>query len=188
MAQTTLQTATLAGGCFWCTEAIFKRIKGVESVVSGYAGNGSTPPSYEQVSSGATPFAEAIQIQFDPAVISYEKILEVFFATHDPTTMNRQGNDVGSQYRSEIFYHDGDQKQIAEKIIAELNASGKFKDPLVTVLEPYAHFFSAEDYHLDFYDRNRDYPYCQVIIDPKIKKLYKEFGSELKEEYKENKG
>ena len=179
-----LQQATLAGGCFWCTEAIFKRIKGVEKVVSGYAGNGENPPSYDQVSSGATTFAEAIQLDFDPSAITYDKILEVFFATHDPTTMNRQGNDVGSQYRSEIFYHDDGQKASAEKAIADLNASGRFKDPLVTTLEPYSHFFSAEDYHLDFYDRNRNYPYCQVIIDPKIKKLYKEFPSELKPEYK----
>src|SRR5258708_110394 len=158
-----LQTATLAGGCFWCTEAIFKRIKGVESVTSGYAGNGSQPPTYDQVSSGATPFAEAIQIKFDPSVISYQRILEVFFATHDPTTMNRQGNDVGSQYRSEIFVHDDAQKQAAEQMKRDLEQSGKYQQPIVTIIEPYVNFFSAEAYHLDFYDRNRNYPYCQVI-------------------------
>lgn len=169
-------TATLGGGCFWCTEAIFKRLKGVISVMSGYAGGSAEQnsiPSYENVSSGTTGYLEAIQTEFDPSIISYEKILEVFFATHDPTTLNRQGQDVGSQYRSAIFYHSQDQKKIAEEL----------KQPsFVTEILPFDKFYKAEEYHQNFYDKNKSYPYCQIIIDPKIKKLIEEFKNDVKNE------
>lgn len=150
----------------------------------GYAGPEGGAPTYEQVSTGETPFTESIQIEFDPQQISFETILKVFFATHDPTAMNRQGNDVGPQYRSAIFYHDEAQKVSAKKMIAELGASGKYKQPIVTAVEPYKFFFGAEKYHLDFYEKNRNYPYCTAVIDPKIKKLLHDFGDEIKEEYK----
>lgn len=184
MALETLQKATLAGGCFWCTEAVFKRLSGVRSVMPGYAGPKGDAPTYERVSTGETPFTESIQIEFDPQQISFETILKVFFATHDPTTINRQGNDAGPQYRSVVFYHDEQQKAEAEKIIAELGESGKYKNPIVTSVESYQSFFGAEDYHLGFYDKNRNYSYCTAIIDPKIKKLLAEFGDKVKEEYR----
>ncbi|GAC1414044.1 MAG: peptide-methionine (S)-S-oxide reductase MsrA [Candidatus Doudnabacteria bacterium] len=174
-----LSTATIAGGCFWCTEAVFKRLKGVESVISGYAGDDGSVPSYNKVSMGNTPYAEAIQIQFDPTVISFEKILEVFWATHNPTTLNRQGNDVGTQYRSAIFYHDQSQKEAAEQSIKE--HSKDFSDPIVTSLESFTKFYSAEEYHLDYYEKNPNNPYCQLVIDPKIQKLLKTFKENLKE-------
>jgi peptide-methionine (S)-S-oxide reductase len=161
--KTHFETATLAGGCFWCTEAIFKRLKGVESVISGYAG-------------GATGRAEAIQIEFDPKIIPYEKILDVFWATHDPTTLNRQGNDVGTAYRSAIFYHSAKQKQIAEASKEKLEKSGKHKDKIVTTIEPFSNFYKAENYHQNYYANNSSAPYCTFVIDPKIKRLYKEFG------------
>ncbi len=180
-----LETATLAGGCFWCTEAIFKRLKGVELVVSGYTGGTTDNPNYEQVSHGDTGHAEGIQIKFDPAVISFDKILDVFWATHDPTTLNQQGADVGTQYRSAIFYHDEIQKQIAEKSMQKLAASGKLKNPIVTKLEPFSKFYPAEDYHQDYYERNKETnSYCPLVIDPKIQKLMRSFSEDIKEEYK----
>lgn len=171
--------ATFAGGCFWCTEAVFQRLRGVEKVVSGYTGGELANPTYEQVCTGQTGHAEAVEITFDPSTISYEDLLHVFFKTHDPTTLNRQGADVGTQYRSAIFYHDEAQKAAAERIIRELDASGEFGRPIVTEVAPAGPYYPAEDYHVDFYDRNREYGYCRVVIDPKIQKLYKEFGSAL---------
>lgn len=176
-----METATLAGGCFWCTEAIFKRLKGVTKVTPGYSG-GEEKPSYESVSRGSTGHAEAIQIEFDPSVISFEKLLEVFFHLHDPTTLNRQGNDVGTQYRSVIFYHNEAQKETAEKVRKEIEESGMYSKPIVTEIVPNENFYEAEDYHKDYYAKNQNAPYCQVIIDPKITKLYKEFKNEVKEE------
>lgn len=178
-----LETATIAGGCFWCVEAVFKRINGVLSVMPGYSGGDMPNPSYEMVSSGTSGYAEALQIKFDPKIISFPQLLEVFWAVHDPTTLDRQGNDVGPQYRSAVFYHDQQQKEQVEKSIAELKASGKYQNPIVTAIEPFKSFYEAEKEHLDFYDRNREYGYCRLVIDPKIQKLYKQFGSELKAEY-----
>lgn len=174
------QIATLAGGCFWCVEAVFKRIKGVVAVMPGYAGVGPEKPSYMQVASGGTDYAEAIQIQFDPKVISFEKILDVFWAVHDPTTLNRQGNDIGPQYRSAIFYHTEQQKIAAEN--SKEQQSKKLSNPIVTAIDQFRKFFPAEQEHIDFYDRNRNQPYCRLVIDPKIQKLYKDFKAELKEE------
>jgi peptide-methionine (S)-S-oxide reductase len=176
-----MEKATLAGGCFWCTEAIFKRLKGVTKVTPGYSG-GMEKPTYEAVSSGTTGHAEAIQIEFDPDVISYEKLLEVFFHLHDPTTLNRQGNDVGTQYRSVIFYHDEKQKEAAEAVKTQISKSGMYPNSIVTEILPFEKFYQAEDYHLDYYAKNSDAPYCRVVIDPKITKLYKEFKNEVKEE------
>lgn len=175
-----METATLAGGCFWCTEAIFRRLKGVESVTSGYSGGNSEHPNYHQVSSGESGHAESIQIKFDPKVISFEKILEVFFKTHDPTTLNKQGNDVGSQYRSIAFYHDEKQKKTAEDLIKKLN-SETYSGKIVTELVPYKNFSEAEDYHKAYYEKNRSAGYCRVIIDPKINKLYKLFKEQTKD-------
>lgn len=158
-----LETATLAGGCFWCTEAVFKRLKGVLSVTPGYSGGNTKDPSYEEVLSGKTGHAEAIQIIFDPKIISFPKILDVFWATHDPTSLNKQGADVGTEYRSAIFYHTQKQKNEAEK--SKLPT-------FVTEITPFKNFFKAEDYHKNFYDKNRSAPYCQIVIDPKITKLY----------------
>lgn len=180
-----MQTATFASGCFWCTEAIFKRIRGVSTVTSGYAGGDMDHPSYEEVSSEKTGHAESVQIQFDPQVISYDTLLDVFFATHDPTTMNRQGNDVGTQYRSVIFYHDNEQKNAAIKKKEELEKSGKYHDPIVTQIVPFTSFYPAEDYHKDYYDSNRSAPYCMFVIDPKVRKLMEHFKEEVKEEYKQ---
>ncbi len=179
-----METATLAGGCFWCTEAIFKRLKGVTSVIPGYAGGQMENPSYEDVCSGTTGHAEAIQITFDPTIISYDKLLDVFWHLHDPTTLNQQGNDIGTQYRSAIFYHSEKQKQIAEESKEELGKSGMYNQPIVTNITPFTNFYKAENYHQDYYDKNKSAPYCQVIIDPKIQKLMKEYKQEVKEEYK----
>lgn len=176
------EIATFAGGCFWCTEAIFERLKGVESVVCGYAGGQRKTPNYEQVSTGATGHAEAVHVTFNSTIISYKKLLEVFFATHNPTTMNRQGADIGTQYRSVIFYHSKEQKNQAKEMIEKLSTSGVYKDPIVTQVVPYEAFYKAEDYHQNFYNNNKEYPYCQVVINPKIQKLLKEFGSDVKEE------
>ncbi len=176
-----METATLGGGCFWCTQALFRRLKGVASVVSGYAGGIVENPSYEKVSEGSTEHAESIQIQFDPSIISYEKILEVFWATHDPTTLNRQGADVGTQYRSVIFYNSEKQKEIALRSKKEMQKPGKFKDNIVTQIVPLDKFYQAEDYHQNFYDRNKSYPYCQIVISPKIQKLLEEFKKDIKE-------
>lgn len=179
-----METATLAGGCFWCTEAIFKRIKGVDTVVSGYAGGTRENPSYEQVSTGATGHAEAINIEFDPKTISYEKLLEIFFDLHDPTTLNRQGADEGTQYRSAIFYHNEVQKETALKVRDEVADSGKHRDPIVTEIVPFETFFTAEEYHQNYYDNNKNQGYCDYVISPKIKKLLQEYATEVKDEYK----
>jgi peptide-methionine (S)-S-oxide reductase len=175
-----IQTATFGGGCFWCTEAVFQRLAGVEKVVSGYAGGEKPSPSYEAVCSGRTGHAEAVQVTFDPQVISFADLLEVFFATHDPTTLNRQGNDVGTQYRSVIFYHDEPQRETAEAVKRQLDASGEFSSPIVTQIVPYTGFFAAEDYHQNYYNDNSGQPYCRVIISPKLGKLRKKFAEKLK--------
>jgi peptide-methionine (S)-S-oxide reductase len=174
------EVATLGSGCFWCSEAIFSQLKGVEKVESGYSGGRSANPSYADVCSGTTGHAETVQVTFDPSVISYEDILHIFFTTHDPTTLNRQGADVGTQYRSVIFYHDDKQLETAHQTIKELNGSKVWKNPIVTELSPFKAFYKAEDYHQEFYERNRNYPYCQVVIEPKIAKLRQHYLSKLK--------
>ncbi len=175
-----METATIAGGCFWCTEAIFKRLKGVESVTPGYSGGNVENPTYEQVCSGTTGHAEAIQIKFDPKIISYEKLLEVFFKLHDPTTLNRQDNDVGTQYRSSIFYHSAEQNRIALKVKDKIEKSAMYKNKIITEIVPFKNFYEAENYHKNYYENYKSQPYCQLIIDPKIEKLYKEFKEEVK--------
>jgi peptide-methionine (S)-S-oxide reductase len=176
-----LDTATIAGGCFWCTEAVFMRLKGVTSVVPGYAASKVENPSYEEVCTGRTGAAEAIQITYDPSVISYEKLLDIFWHLHDPTTLNRQGNDVGTQYRSAIFYHTEDQKRIALALKEVEEKSGLYKRPIVTEIVPFTNFYPAEDYHKEYYDRNRSQGYCMFVIDPKIHKLLKEYRNDLKD-------
>jgi peptide-methionine (S)-S-oxide reductase len=178
-----LETATLAGGCFWCTEAIFSRLKGVTSVVSGYAASKVPNPSYQAVCTGKTGAAEAIQITFDPSVISYDKLLEIFWHLHDPTTLNRQGNDVGTQYRSAIFYQNDEQKQVALASKVSLEQSKAYKKPVVTEITQFTNFYPAESYHDEYYDRNRSQPYCMFVIDPKVQKLLKEYRNDLKTEY-----
>jgi peptide-methionine (S)-S-oxide reductase len=184
MVSQSFQQATFAGGCFWCTEAIFKRLKGVTEVISGYAGGKRENPSYEQVSTGATGHVEAIQITFDPTVISYETLLNIFWHLHDPTTRNRQGNDVGTQYRSVIFYHDDTQKQLAEQSKKALEESHYYTDPILTEIVSFENFYTAEDYHQNYYDTTPSNPYCNIIIAPKIKKLLQMYGKEVKDEYK----
>lgn len=178
------EIATLANGCFWCTEAIFKKIKGIKSILPGYAGGTLKNPSYEQVCTGRSGHAESIQIEFDPNVITFEKILDIFWRTHDPTTLNRQGNDVGTQYRSAIFYHDEKQKQIAEKSKTNLEKENVYKDPIVTEITPFTNFFVAEDYHIDYYEKHKDAPYCTFVINPKLHKLIQNHRNDVKEEYK----
>ena len=175
----TMQIATLANGCFWCSEAIFKRLKGVKSVLPGYSGGIVENPSYEQVCTGKTGHTESIQIEFDPTVIPYEKILDVFWHTHDPTTLNRQGNDVGTQYRSAIFYHDQKQKEIAEKSKRGLEKVGVYKNSIVTEITPFKNFYVAEDYHKNYYEEHQDAPYCSVVINPKVRKLIQKYGNDL---------
>jgi len=177
-----LETATLASGCFWCTEAIFNRLKGVTSVVSGYAASKVADPSYEAVCTGRTGAAEAVQVTFDPSVISYDKLLEIFWHVHDPTTLNRQGNDVGTQYRSAVFYHNDEQKRIALATKEAVDKSGTYKKPVVTEISPFTNFYPAEAYHKEYYERNRYQPYCMAVIDPKVRKLLKEYRDEVKEE------
>ncbi|MBI4563483.1 MAG: peptide-methionine (S)-S-oxide reductase MsrA [Planctomycetes bacterium] len=176
------ETATFGAGCFWCVEAVFEELDGVLSVESGYAGGEVENPTYEQVCSGRTGHAEACRITFDPARIGYEKLLEVFWKTHDPTTLNRQGNDIGTQYRSVIFYHDEGQKVLAEKIKKELDASGAWDAPIVTEIRPFTRFFKAEEYHQDYFRRNPDKAYCRAIIAPKMEKFRKAFRDALKDE------
>ncbi len=176
------ETAVFAGGCFWCTEAVFQRLRGVESVVPGYAGGHVDSPTYEQVSMGNTNHAEAIKFEYDREQIKFNDLLTVFFATHNPTTLNRQGNDVGTQYRSTVFFTNDQQKQEAESFIKKLTDEGTFSDPIVTTLEPLTKFYEAEDYHKNYYDNNKNAGYCQVMIDPKIHKLKEKFASLLKPE------
>lgn len=175
-----LEIATLAGGCFWCTEALFLEIEGVKAVEPGYIGGSIPNPTYEQICTGTTGHAEAIQITFDPKIVSFGEILEIFFATHDPTTLNRQGADVGTQYRSEIFYHNATQKQISEAYIALLNSENTFGKNVVTAISKAPIFYVAEDYHKNYYSRNTSQSYCTYVITPKMDKLKKQFKGKLK--------
>lgn len=175
-----LQLATLGSGCFWCTEAFFLKVKGIESVVSGYTGGQVKNPTYKEVCSGLTGHAEVIQLKYDPKVVSFEDILEIFWNTHDPTTLNRQGADEGTQYRSAVFYHSEEQKAVAEKYKAQLNKSGVFKDPIVTEITPASVFYPAEAYHQNYYALNPNQGYCQYVIRPKIEKFKKQFDAKLK--------
>ncbi len=175
-----LELATLAGGCFWCTEAVFQRLKGVEEVLSGFTGGNIKNPAYREIITGRTGHAEAIQIRFNPTIISFQELLYVFFATHDPTTLNRQQNDVGTQYRSAVFYHSEKQKEIAEEVIQELENKEIFQNKIVTEISAVKDFYIAEKEHQDFYNQHRQQPYCQFIIDPKIKKLTEVFADKLK--------
>jgi peptide-methionine (S)-S-oxide reductase len=178
-----MEKATFGGGCFWCTEAVFKRVKGVLSVTSGYAGGKRENPTYNQVASGATNHAESIQIEFDPSLISFEHLLDIFWATHNPTELDKQGYDIGSEYRSVIFYHSAKQKTIAEESKEKISKS--YQKPIVTEIVPFTNFYKAEDYHQDYYEKNKDInPYCSIVINPKIEKLIHEFNDEVKEEYK----
>ena len=174
------ETATLAGGCFWCLEAVFLDLRGVESVASGYTGGRMPRPTYEQVCSGTTGHAEVVQIVFDPDVVSYRDLLDVFFTIHDPTTLNRQGADAGTQYRSAIFYHSEEQRVAAAAAIAELSAAGVWDDPIVTELVPLTEFYPAEEYHKDYYRRNPNQSYCRVVIAPKVAKARSKFLARLK--------
>jgi peptide-methionine (S)-S-oxide reductase len=177
------EVATLASGCFWCSEAIFKRLKGVKSVVPGYSGGTTENPSYEMVCTGKTGHAESVQIEFDPNLIPFEKILDIFWHTHDPTTLNRQGNDVGTQYRSAIFYHNQRQKEVSERSKRELEKAEAYKDSIVTEISPFRNFYVAEDYHKNYYDDNLDAPYCNFVIDPKVRKLLLKYGNDVKDEF-----
>jgi peptide-methionine (S)-S-oxide reductase len=180
--ETNLETAVFGGGCFWCTEAIFTRLRGVESVESGYAGGTTEKPTYEQVSMGGTGHAEAIKIEFDPSVIQYKDLLTVFFATHDPTTLNQQGADIGTQYRSAVFYTSEEQRDQAQIFIEQLDNDGTFNDPIVTEVAPLTKFYPAESYHQRYYEQNSNKPYCSVVISPKIAKLRSKFAPLLKPE------
>ena len=169
-----MQQATFGGGCFWCLEPIFQEVKGVAEVKSGYSGGDVENPSYEQVSTGDTNHAEVVQITFDTLQLKFEDLLYIFFRIHDPTTLNRQGNDIGTQYRSVIFYHTEDQRESAEKYINKISEEKLYDEPIVTQLVPFTKFFEAEDYHQDFYNKNKEYPYCRIVIDPKVKKYREE--------------
>ena len=173
-------TATFGAGCFWCVEALFLEVKGVIKVTSGYSGGTTKNPSYEEVCSGTTGCAEVCQIVYDPKLVTFKDLLEVFWQTHDPTTINRQGNDIGTQYRSAVFYHNNEQKELAAKYKAELDKSGAFSRPIVTSLEPYNTFYAAEEYHQNYYNQNKDAPYCSFMIKPKLDKFKKAFAGKLK--------
>jgi len=174
------EIATLGGGCFWCLEAVFDRLQGVEHVESGYAGGSIRNPTYYEVCSGLTGHAEVVQITFDPTVLSFREILEVFFGIHDPTTLNRQGADVGTQYRSVIFYRTPEQKATAEEVVAELGTAGIWDDPIVTEIVPLTDFYQAEDYHQEYFEHNGEQPYCQVVVAPKVAKFRAKYASRLK--------
>lgn len=178
--ETTLDSAIFGAGCFWCVEAVYQRINGVEKTISGYAGGHIKNPPYREVCEGTTGHAEVIKIYYDPKKVSFETLLSVFWQTHDPTTLNRQGNDVGTQYRSAIFYMNESQKEIAEKYKKELSESGAFKSPIVTEVTAYTNFYPAEDYHQDYYNNNSSQGYCQIVIAPKIEKFEKVFGDKLR--------
>lgn len=175
------EIATLGAGCFWCTEAIYQNLNGVEVVLSGYSGGHVANPTYKQVTSGTTGHAEVIQIQYDPKVVTFEEILEVFWSTHDPTTLNRQGADVGPQYRSAVFFHSEDQKEKATYYKSKLDESGAFNRPIVTEITPFSNFYVAEDYHQNYYNDNGMQPYCQFVIKPKLEKFKKVFAEKLKD-------
>lgn len=174
------ETATFGAGCFWCVEAIFQQLKGIHQVVPGYAGGTVEDPTYKQVCTETTGHAEVVQITFDPEVISYEDLLYVFWRTHDPTTLNRQGADVGTQYRSMIFYHNEDQKALAERSKQETETSGLWPEPIVTEIVPFRNFYNAEEYHQNYYRLNPYQPYCRAVIDPKVRKFKKEFQEKLR--------
>ncbi|MCF8309703.1 MAG: peptide-methionine (S)-S-oxide reductase MsrA [Bacteroidales bacterium] len=180
-----MERATFGAGCFWCTEAIFERVKGVETVTSGYSGGDIVNPSYKEVSSGTTGHAEVVQLEFDPEVVSYEELLEIYWKTHDPTQLNRQGADVGPQYRSVIFYHNEKQKELAESYKEKLQEAGIWDKPIVTAIEPFKNFFEAENYHQDYYENNKSQGYCQFVITPKLEKFKKVFQDKLKNGRKE---
>lgn len=175
-----LEKATLGAGCFWCVEAVFQNLKGVESVVSGYTGGKVKNPTYKEVCSGLTGHAEVAQITFDPDQVSFEEVLEVFWKTHDPTTLNRQGNDVGTQYRSAIYYHDERQKEVAEQYKQQLDASGSFPGPIVTEISPLGDYYDAEDNHQNYYNTNPNQPYCMFVVRPKVEKFKQLFGDKMK--------
>lgn len=175
-----IEIATLGGGCFWCLEAVFKELEGVISVVSGYSGGKVENPDYEAVCSGITGHAEVVQVSFDSSMISYRELLNVFFTIHDPTTLNRQGNDAGTQYRSVIFYHSAEQQAVAEEMIATLSAEGVWGQPIVTEVLPAPVFYPAEDYHRDYFSRHEEQPYCRVVVAPKVAKLRAKFAAKLK--------
>jgi peptide-methionine (S)-S-oxide reductase len=177
------EIAVFGGGCFWCTEAVFKMLKGVSMVLPGYSGGKIANPTYEQVSNGNTGHAEVVYIEYDPSLVDYGTLLTIFFASHDPSTLNRQGNDVGTQYRSVIFYTTLRQKELAEEKIAEINKSNNDGDPVVTEIVPLDKFYRAENYHEDYYARNKNAPYCQVIINPKLEKIQKEYAELLDKQY-----
>jgi peptide-methionine (S)-S-oxide reductase len=174
------ETATLGGGCFWCVEAVFDQLDGVTDVVSGYSGGHVDNPSYRQVCDGTTGHAEVVQVRFDPARLSYRELLEVFFSVHDPTTLNRQGNDVGTQYRSAIFYHSDEQQAAAATLISELNEQRVFPRPIVTEVTPFERFYPAEEYHQEYFERNGGQPYCQFVVAPKVSKFRKQYAARLK--------
>ena len=178
--QNDIEIATLAGGCFWCIEAVYNELKGVKEVISGYTGGKTVNPSYEDVCSGRTGHAEAINIKFNPDIISYKELLEIFFTIHDPTTLNRQGNDIGTQYRSVIFYHTPEQKVVAEEVVAELKKTNIWETPIVTELKSFTAFYPAEDYHQQFYEQNPNHGYCRVVIAPKVSKFRKKYFEKLK--------
>jgi peptide-methionine (S)-S-oxide reductase len=173
-------TVTFGNGCFWCTEAIFQDVEGVLSVESGYSGGHVDNPTYEQIGTGVTGHAECLNIIYDPSKVTYDELLEIFWQTHDPTTLNRQGNDIGPQYRSVIFYHNRQQKEVAEKYKAALDKSGAFPRPIVTTMEPFTKFYKAENYHQNYYNENGSQPYCQFVIRPKVEKFRKVFKDKLK--------
>ncbi|MBQ4819106.1 peptide-methionine (S)-S-oxide reductase MsrA [Aquimarina sp. MMG016] len=177
-----MQTAVFAGGCFWCTEAVFQRLEGVIKVISGYTGGDIKNPAYREITTGRTGHAEAIMIEFDASLITFRELLDVFFVTHDPTTLNRQGADRGTQYRSAVFYTDEEQKNITEQVITDLNEQGVFEDPIVTEVTELGAFYNAEDYHQDYYNQNSSQGYCQFVINPKLKKLHSTFSDKLKKE------
>jgi len=180
MSQNRFEKATLAGGCFWCLEAVYVELRGVEKVVSGYAGGHVEDPTYREVGGGRTGHAEVVQITFDPEIVSYQKLLEVFFTIHDPTTLNRQGADVGPQYRSAIFYHDEVQKATAQQVVQQVTTAGIWSNPIVTEIAPLDAFYPAEDYHQDYYKRNPYQGYCQVVIAPTVAKFRKQYFEALK--------
>lgn len=180
MTQSNMETITLGGGCYWCVEAVYENLKGVKSVVSGFSGGKILNPSYEEVCSGTTGHAEVVQITFDKNVTSLDEIFKVFFTVHDPTTLNRQGADKGTQYRSVIFYNDEEQKKEAQSIIAALKNAKVYENPIVTTLEPFTKFYKAEDYHQNYYANNKNQPYCQMVIQPKLEKFEKVFKDKLK--------
>jgi peptide-methionine (S)-S-oxide reductase len=177
-----MEIAVFAGGCFWCTEAVFKRLKGVEEVESGYSGGRTENPTYEEVSSGETGHAEAIRVKFDPEIITYGQLVEIFLKLHDPTTLNQQGADTGEQYRSAIFYLNEAQKEIAEETVDKFSKEKIYPDPIVTEIVPFEKFYKAEGYHQDYYEQNRNSnAYCRIVIDPKIQKLYRDFKDQVRE-------